>query len=73
MKRIFALFLATSIFFGLTGISNSSLIDRGGGLIYDTVLDVTWLQDANYAFTSEYDDDGDEYQRRKENSQTSKF
>ena len=31
--------------------SNAALLDRGGGLIYDTVLDVTWLQDANYART----------------------
>ena len=34
--------------------ANAALIDRGGGLIYDSVLDVTWLQDANYAFTSGY-------------------
>ncbi len=34
---------------------NAALWDRGGGLIYDDVLDVTWLQDANYAETSGYD------------------
>jgi hypothetical protein len=34
------------------------LIDRGGGLIYDDVLNITWLQDANYAKTSGYDADG---------------
>ncbi len=28
------------------------LIDRGGGLIYDTVLDLTWLQNANFAGTT---------------------
>lgn len=32
--------------------SQATLIDRGGGLIYDTVLNVTWLQDTNYAETS---------------------
>ncbi len=32
-----------------TGVA--ALFDRGGGLIYDNVLDVTWLQDANYAKT----------------------
>lgn len=37
---------------------NAALIDRGNGLIYDTDLDITWLQDANYAMTSGYDDDG---------------
>jgi len=30
---------------------NATLWDRGGGLIYDDVLDVTWLQNANYAAT----------------------
>lgn len=32
--------------------------DRGGGMLYDTVLDVTWLQDGNYAKTSGHDADG---------------
>lgn len=27
--------------------ANAALVDRGGGLIYDTILNVTWLQDAN--------------------------
>ncbi len=43
---------------GLSGAAQSALIDRGGGLIYDDVLDVTWLQDANYAKTSGYDTNG---------------
>jgi len=30
------------------------LYDRGNGMIYDDVLDITWLQDANYAYTSGY-------------------
>ena len=34
------------------------LVDRGSGMLYDTVLNVTWLQDANYAKTSGYDADG---------------
>ena len=34
------------------------LHDRGGGLIYDDVLDVTWLQDVNHAKTGGYDADG---------------
>lgn len=33
------------------GVSQAALIDRGGGLIYDDVLDVTWMQNANYADT----------------------
>lgn len=42
----------------ITGSAQAALIDRGGGLIYDDVLNITWLQDANYAKTSGYDDDG---------------
>lgn len=38
--------------------ANATLIDRGGGLIYDDVLNVTWLQDASYAVTSGYSDSG---------------
>jgi len=38
--------------------AQASLIDRGNGLIYDTDLDITWLQDANYSQTSGYDIDG---------------
>ena len=35
-----------------------TLFDRGNGMIYDSLLDVTWLQDANYAQTSGFDADG---------------
>jgi len=42
----------------MAGTSQATLINRGGGLIYDTVLSITWLQDANYAQTSGYDADG---------------
>lgn len=41
-----------------SSVSYSALHDRSGGLIYDDVLDVTWLQDANYAKSSGYDSDG---------------
>ena len=27
--------------------ATAALFDRGNGLIYDNILDVTWLQDAN--------------------------
>ncbi|MDP2787130.1 MAG: DUF1566 domain-containing protein [Pseudomonadota bacterium] len=42
----------------LSGAAQATLNDRGGGLIYDDVLNITWLQDANYAKTSGYDADG---------------
>lgn len=32
--------------------ASAALIDRGGGLIYDDVLNVTWMQDASYAATA---------------------
>ena len=38
--------------------ARATLIDRGGGVIYDTGLNITWIQDANYAMTSGYDADG---------------
>ena len=41
-----------------TGTSQAALIDRGGGLIYDDVLDVTWLQDAGYVATSGFNATG---------------
>ena len=44
---------------GLFSVSaQAALYDRGNGMIYDDVLDITWLQDANYAYTSGYDADG---------------
>lgn len=41
----------------VTASSNvgAALIDRGGGLIYDTELDITWLADANHGVGSTYD------------------
>jgi len=45
-------------FVGFLGIGHASLYDRGNGLIYDDVLDITWLQDVNYAQTSGYDTNG---------------
>jgi len=56
MKIISYLIIAFPIIFGLTVTSNATFWDRGGGLIYDDVLKITWLQDANYANTTGYDD-----------------
>ncbi len=39
--------------------AHAELIDRGNGLIYDTVMNITWMSDFNYAQTSGYSpDDG---------------
>ena len=35
----------------LSGAAQAALYDRGGGLVYDDVLNITWLQVANYAKT----------------------
>ena len=50
--------LSACLFLCVSLNSFGALYDRGNGLIYDDVLDITWLQDANYAQTSGYDSDG---------------
>jgi hypothetical protein len=50
--------MAMVTMFWFTSPTHADLWDRGGGLIYDDVLKITWLQDANYAKTSGYDSDG---------------
>jgi hypothetical protein len=54
LKRL-GLAVALSVTMGQAG---AALHDRGGGMIYDDVLKITWLQDANYAKTSGHDADG---------------
>ncbi len=47
--------VGTLVLCGLTALpAHAALFDRGGGMIYDDVLNITWLQDANYARTSGY-------------------
>jgi hypothetical protein len=46
--------LATAAGLGLSGAAQATLIDRGGGLIYDDQLNVTWLQNANLAATNTF-------------------
>ncbi len=41
---------------GLASSANASLINRGGGLIYDSDRNITWLSNANYGAGSAYDD-----------------
>lgn len=43
---------------GLIATANANLEARPGGMVYDDVLNITWLADANYAQTSGYDSDG---------------
>lgn len=38
----------------LSSAVNASLIDMGNGLVYDDILDITWLQNANLAMTETF-------------------
>lgn len=61
MTNVFNKLLKTTALAGILIFStqvNAGLIDRGNGLIYDDHFDITWLADANYAQTSDYDADG---------------
>ena len=39
-------------------VSQASLTDHGNGMIYDDNKNLTWLQDANFAKTTNFDGDG---------------
>ncbi|MEW6221652.1 MAG: hypothetical protein AB1634_19260 [Thermodesulfobacteriota bacterium] len=58
MRRIILSGLLAALATTMAGPARAELIDRGGGLIYDTDLNITWLQDANYAVTSGVHPDG---------------
>ena len=55
----FLLRFVACLFVVVSSSSHAALYDRGNGLIYDDVLNITWMQDANYAQTSGYDADGE--------------
>ena len=42
----------------LTGAAQATLVNRGGGMIYDNTRNITWLADMNYAKTSGYSSTG---------------
>ena len=43
---------AAAAMVALTGAAQAALINRGGGMIYDSTRNITWLADLNYAHTS---------------------
>lgn len=49
-SRVCSLAIVSGLLF--SSMSHAALINRGGGMIYDSVLDITWLQDASYMLTS---------------------
>jgi hypothetical protein len=48
MKKT-AIVLALTGALGMTSVAQATLLPRPGGMVYDDVLNITWLQDANYA------------------------
>ena len=58
MRKIFVYLITVMLVLGHAISAHAAFIDLGGGMIYDDVLDITWLADANYAQTSGYDLDG---------------
>ncbi|MDF2180353.1 PEP-CTERM sorting domain-containing protein [Aliiglaciecola sp. CAU 1673] len=58
MKNVLKFKILALSFLGMASVAEAGLIARGNGMIYDDVLNITWLQDANYAKTSGYDSDG---------------
>src|SRR3989337_2160035 len=58
MKRIMTFLACLFILLGFITYSYAILIDIGGGFIYDDDRNITWLYDANYAYTSGWDPDG---------------
>jgi len=60
MKRL-SLIAGLVACLGIGGAAEATLIDRGRGLVYDDVLDITWIQDANLAGAVMTWDDADSW------------
>ena len=54
--RVFTLLWLSCLLF--SSMSHGALINRGSGMIYDDILNITWLQDANYIQTSGFSANG---------------
>ncbi|MFH2063645.1 MAG: hypothetical protein ABIK15_00430 [Pseudomonadota bacterium] len=54
MKIISVFLFLLLLVLGAIGTATAELIDRGNGMIYDSDQDITWMQDANYFYTSAY-------------------
>jgi len=46
MKKSMVILWAMVLVFGFIGVANATLIDRGGGLVYDSEWNITWLKNA---------------------------
>ena len=49
----FGLTVCAALLFGVSSVSAES-IDRGGGMVYDDALNITWLQDSNLAASNTF-------------------
>lgn len=58
--KIQSLAIATLIS-AMAPVASAALIDRGNGLIYDDILDVTWTNDVRLAWTLGYDSTADDF------------
>lgn len=58
LSRYVATVGMVSVLAMLASSASAALVDRGGGMLYDDVLRVTWLQDANLPRSSGYSVDG---------------
>jgi hypothetical protein len=58
MRKTFVSVVTVILVLGLSISTHADLVNLGGGMIYSTDLNLTWLQDANYAHTSGYSTDG---------------
>ena len=48
MKKVLFILLILSTFIGFTGEVHANLTDLNNGLIYDSMLNVSWVQDVNF-------------------------
>ena len=51
LKKSWAAAAAAAVL-ALSGAALAALVARGGGMIYDTTRNITWLADMNHARTS---------------------
>jgi hypothetical protein len=54
MKNSIIVAFSLILVLGVALNAGAVLIDRGGGMIYSTEMNMTWLMDANFAWTSGY-------------------
>lgn len=54
MTSVLKCVLASAALLSFAGISQAELYARGGGMVYDSTQNITWLSDWNYAVTTDY-------------------